>query len=333
MTTFYFIGGEDSDFTKIGVTTVDTSTNMRRTANARCALRIGPGQVAGDGWVGTLSAPQSSLWFTGRFFNSSSQPSTSAAEILQFRDSSGTKRLALHNNNSTLTLSKVSAAGAYTQLATSSFLPGNGITYKVDVSINYSASGSFQLYADGSPILSYTGNMVTDSATSIASFMLAAWNSNNNGSAWSEIICADVDTRSMGLTTLAPTANGNTFNFDAGNYASVNETILDDSTVITSGTVGQVAQFTVGSSGVSGAPAIRAVCVAARAGKGSTGPQSAKIGVRTGGADYVSGSIALQSGSLGRIQNIFVTNPATGNAWAASELTAAGFNVGIVSDT
>jgi hypothetical protein len=137
----------------------------------------------------------------------------------------------------------------------------------------------------------------------------------------------------MDLITLAPAASGNTFNFDSGSVSSINETTLDDATVITSGTVGQVAQFTVGSSGVTGSKAIKAICISARAGKGATGPANAKMSVRTGSADYSTSSIALQAGSVGRIQGVFTTNPGTGNAWTNSELTAAGFNIGIVSDT
>lgn len=330
MTTIYFAGGEDYDFTKLGACSVDTATtSARRTANARCSLKVNAGAGSTDGWSGTFSAPQSAFWLTARYYATNSYSSSSY--FIQLKDASGVTRLTVDIAPG-LRLSKVSAAGSVTSLATTAVTPAAATLIKVDMYVNYGASGTVQLYLDGTLVLSYSGNTVTDSATAIASVVLGGINT-NVPHYWSEVICADVDTRSMSLVTLAPTANGNTFNWDAGSYANINETTLDDTGVISSGTVGQVAQFTVGSSGITGNSAIKAVCVTARASAGTTGPQHVKASVRTGGADYASATIALQSGSLARIQGVFLTNPATGNAWVNSDVTAAGFNVGLVSDT
>lgn len=334
MTTIYFAGGEDYDFSKAGSVAVDTTTTFRRTAYTRCSLKVTQNSANNylDGWTATLSAPQSSFWLTARFYG----PNVSGTgyTLLRFSDASGVVRLLvdLTTSGTVMRVSKVNAAGTITPLATTNTVPITQALMKFDLFINYAASGSFQFYVDGALILSYSGNLLTDSATSVSSFFLGGL----FGAAcyWSEVICADTDTRTLGLVTLAPSANGNLFNWDAGSVTSINEVTLDDTGVITSGTVGQVAQFTVGASGVSsGNLAIKAVCITARAVKGATGPQNVKLGVRTGGADYVSADIPLQSGAFGRIQTAFMVNPGTSNAWLVSEVSAAGFNIGVVSDT
>lgn len=330
MTTYYFAGGEDHDFTKLGSCGVNTSnTDARRTAYARCGLSVAYSNP-GEGWVGTLSSSASAFWFSARAYSLASP--SSGFELLAFNDASGVKRLVVDISSSGFRLAKYNAAGTLTSLATSAVSLAYTTLQKLDAYLNYTASGSFQLYLDGTLVLSYTGDMLTDSATSIAAFRLGSQNA-STGTIWSEVICSDSDTRSMSLVTLAPSANGNTFNFTSGSVSSINETTLDDGTVITSNTVGQIAQFTVGSSGISGSAAIKAVYLSARASKGSTGPQTMKFNVRTGGADYAGTALALQNGSLARVAYTFSTNPASSSPWAASDLTAAGFNIGVTSNT
>jgi hypothetical protein len=330
MSTFYFVGGEDHDFTKSGPCTVDTATTAaRRIGYARCSLKIAS-TAASDAWSATLSAQQSSFWLTARaYFNLVSR---NFAEVVSLLDSGGNRRVVLKldsASNNKWQLIKRNAAQTTTVLLTSSASVPSGVLSKIDVFVNFAAAGSLQLYVDGTLVLSYSGDLTTDSVTSLAGFALGH---TDNTSYWSEVICADTDTRGLSLATLAPSANGNSFTFDSGSVSSINETTLDDATLISSGTAGQLAQFTVGSSGITGNPAVKAVCVTARAAKGGSGPQNAKMSVRTGGADYLSGSLALPA-SLGRIQGVFTTNPGTSAPWAPTELTAAGFNVGIQSVT
>lgn len=334
MTTFFFAGGEDHDFSKIGSIAVDTTTTFRRAANTRCSLKVTQqsGTNYADGWTANFSAPQSSFWLTARFY---CVGTASAGNVLfRFTDSSGVVRLIIDiaNFGSSLRFSKIDAAGTVTVLGSTTTLLAASQLSKIDVFVNYAASGSIQFYVDGTLTFSYSGNLLTNSATAIASAFLGGI----SGSAfyWSEVICADTDTRALGLVTLAPSANGNLFNWDVGSYTNISEITLDDTTLISSGTVGQVAQFTVGASGVtSGNVTIKGICISARAIKGATGPQNVKLGVRTGSADYVSAAIPMQSGAFGRIQTAFMTNPGTSNAWAVSEVSAAGFNIGVVSDT
>lgn len=334
MANIFFVGGEDHDFTKNGICAVDTATTAaRRTANTRCGLRVGPGASVPDAWTATLTSPQASFWLTARFFNNTGYGP--GQEFMTLRDAAGVKRIAIVINSSAngLQLQKRDAVGAQTNLAGTTFVPFGSAVQKFDVFVNYAASGSVLVYADGTLVLSYTGNVVTDSATTLSAFSLGGVHTNAAVACyWSEVIASDNDTRFMSLITLAPAANGNTNNWDVGTVGNINEVTLDDTTVITSGTAGQLAEFTVGSSGVTGTTPIKAVCISARAGKGVSGPQNAKFAVRTGSADYLTSAIALQAGSVARIQGVFATNPATGSAWTNADLTAAGFNIGIQSE-
>lgn len=336
--TFYFVGGEDHDFTKVGSAAVDTATTAaRRTANSRCTLRADNGTVGSSEWRAALSSAVSSVWVGARFYISANSAGSNPNYFLSFFD--GTNRrliLTVSTGGSTgfLQLSKRNAAGTVTVLATSSNTLAVTSILKIDVSLTYAAAGAVKVYLGGTLIIDYSGDVTTDSATSVDSL---AFGHPIGGSAstqftyWSEIIAASEDTRALNLVTLAPTANGNTFNWDTGSYASINETVIDDTSLITSATAGQLAQFAINSSGITGTPAIRALCVSARAQKGGTGPQNAKMSVRSGGADQLSSVVSLPA-AMNRVAYIFATNPGTSGAWAYSDLTAAGFNIGIQSE-
>jgi hypothetical protein len=329
--TFYFVGGEDHDFTKVGACTVDTATTAaRRTANARCALKVGTSATITDGWVGSLSQPVSSLWMTARFYPTGSNVSANS-EFFSLTDGT-VRRLLLRINGSTnkYELCKRTSASSTTLLATSSVALTFSVAQKLDVNVTYGTSGSVNVYLDGTLVISYSGDVTTDSATTLSGFVLGVHTA-VSACYWSEIIAASEDTRALNLVTLAPTANGNTYTFDTGNYANVNETVTDDTGLITSGTAGELAQFTVNASGITGTPAIRALCVSARAQKGGSGPQNAKMSVRSGGIDQLGSAVPLPA-AMNRAAYIFPTNPGTGGSWAYSDLTAAGFNIGIRSE-
>lgn len=336
--TYYFIGGEDHDFTKIGACTVDTSTTAaRRTANARCALKVGASSAVTDGWSGTLSAAASQFWLSTQLYFSNTGASNTSAEMIVLLDGT-TRRLKLQPSANvsgavTWVLNKVTSSGTSTALATASAAIATSTLIKVDIYVNYATSGQVQVYIGGTKIIDYSGDVTTDSATTLSGFVLGQAASSNSlvSANWSEVIVGTDDTRSLNLITLAPTANGNTFAW-SNSYANLNEVTTDDTGICTSGTAGDLGQVTISSSGITGTPAIRAVCVSARAQKGGTGPQNLQLNVRTGGSDYFSGTQSLPT-AFGRVAAIFEQNPATSSAFAYTDLTAAGFNIGAKSIT
>ncbi|SFB02581.1 hypothetical protein SAMN04515620_11331 [Collimonas sp. OK607] len=347
--TILFAGGEDADFNRLGGVSVDTVTSAaRRPANARCSLKVAS-SARGDGWQAVLSVPSSSFWLTaqGYILDTLNTVSASASQLMAFQDSAGVRRLALVpqlNSYSTLgslhwQLVKLNAAGTQTILATSSSGITGNVLSKFDVFINYAVAGQVQVYSGGTKIIDYSGDVTTDSATALASVVLGEPLAEDSGNSiygitstyWSEVIAATTDTRAMSLATLPPAAAGNAFAW-TGAATDISEITLDDTTQIISLTAGQIAETTVTSTSLAGTPGIVALVLNARAQKGGTGPQNVDLMVRTGGTDYASADIALPV-SLSRISNVWSTNPATGSAWTASDLTAAGFNVGIKSVT
>lgn len=340
---FLFVGGEDSDFNKLGACAVDTANAAaRRTGKARCSLKVASGAL-GDGWQAVFSGAASSFWLTGRgYFTSIPNVATSSpSHMIALLDAAGVRRLALvlpagsyvSNYTKYWRLVKIDAAGAMTTLATAGNTLSTDTLQKVDIYVNYAVAGQVQVYLDGTKIIDYSGDVTTNSATALASAVFGQDHANGSSFAdyWSEIIVSTTDTRSLSLVTLPPAAAGNAFNW-TGATSDVNEVTLDEATLITSATAGQIAQTTVATTGLAGTTGIVALVVNARAQKGGTGPQNADLLVRTGGVDYASADIVLPA-SLGRISKTWDTNPATSSAWTASDLTAAGFNIGIKSVT
>lgn len=325
---FYFVGGEDHDFSPIGSCFVNTAnTTARRTANARCSLIVAAAAV-NDGWQGALTAAVSDFWFTARFFN---EAVFGTQDWLVFLDGSTRRLLIKLDASGHIIIATRDATPTTTTLATSTLVLGLGVTpHKLDVQVSYGASGSVNVYVDGVLWVSYSGDVTTNSATTLSGFVLGS--TSGNGSAvvyWSEIVCGTADTRHMSVITLPPAANGNTFAW-SNTYASVDETTINDADLCASSSANDVMQTTVTSSGITGTPAIRAVAVSARAMKGASGPTQIQMNVRTGGSDYFSGTLALET-SFGRVSNIWETNPNTTAAWLYTAPTAVGFNIGAKS--
>lgn len=326
---YYFVGGEDHDFSRIGVVSVNTATTAaRRTANARCSLQVGSSPAATDGWQIAFGTTLTSFWHTGRFHSTTASNSNSH-DLIAYLDGT-TRRLIVHADGAThIRISKQDNAGTRTTLATSSNVFTNNTLYKLDVQVlNYGASATVNVYLDGTLWVTYTGDVTTNGSTSLSGVVHGHVSISGAGH-WSEIIVTTDDTRNLGLVTLPPAANGNTFAW-SNSYANVDETSTDDSDVCTSSAANEVMQTTVTSSGITGTPAIKAVCVAARATKGGAGPQNVQMMVRSAGADHVSSTIALPA-AFNRVAHIWEANPATAGAWAYTDVTAAGFNIGLKS--
>lgn len=324
---FYFVGGEDHDFGRIGSVSVDTAnTYARRTANARCSLQVGGGATVNDGWVGAFSSAISDFWFTARVI---SEGVFGTQDWLVFLDGATRRLLIKLDASGHIIIAKRDATPTTTTLATST-LTFAGILAKLDVQVSYGASGSVNVYVDGVLWVSYSGDITTNGATTLSGFVLGSASSNGGATVrWSEIACASVDTRHMSVITLPPAADGNAFDF-TNTYASVDEVTINDADLCASASANDLMQTTVTSSGITGTPAIRAVAVSARAMKGASGPTQIQMNVRTGGADFFSGTLALDT-SFGRVANIWETNPDTTAAWVYTEPAAGGFNIGAKS--
>ncbi len=204
----------------------------------------------------------------------------------------------------------------------------------MDLYINYASGGQVTLYCNGVQVASYTGNVTTNSATTLnqVQYSGSIYGNGTTSTYWSEMIVATTSTLSMRLASITPAANGNTDNWDTGGVSNINESTLNTATVNASGTSGQLQEYTIGTSTLpTGSYSVVGVFLNAYAQVDTTGPQHLQGVVRTGGADYTSVNYSPPQSAWGVISIPFLTNPATGSAWALSDLTNAGFNIGFES--
>ena len=170
--------------------------------------------------------------------------------------------------------------------------------------------------------------MTTDGNTTLAQLYLGAvittW------TYFSQVIISTTTTLYNHLLTMAPVANGNTMAW-TGLVSYINATSYNDANYISSATAGQIGEFTIPSL-PSGNYSIAAVVQVARAMATSGGPQNLEFDARTGGTDFTSANQTLST-SFSRYYYIWNTNPNTSVAWTTSDLGAAGFNLGVKSQT
>lgn len=334
MTTFYLVGGEDSEFSPTGATSIDTTAGHFRANYARSALKVTqPGNITiTDGWYASLPAV-SSLYVSAQMFMSAGS-ATNGYSIILKRGAINTLAF-MTDGGGHWRLVKTNAAGTTTVLVTSTFTVPAAVLARLDVYANYAVAGRVQLYVGGTLAIDYSGDVTTDSATTLDGVGFGSMNTNTGvagSTSWSEIIVADSDTRGMALASLTPLATGNTALW-TGAVTDINESTLSDTTTASTATAGQLEEFTVTpASAIGTTTGVLAVVVSARAAKGSTGPQNLQAAVRTGATDYVSANLPVTT-ILGTVQNVWATNPNTSATWAGSDLTAAGFNIGLKSIT
>jgi hypothetical protein len=337
--TILIAGGEDTSFALVGTTggASSGSTNIR-TAYARVGLNIGGTGITADPptnrWQTPAFAAQSTLWFHAQFGNlGSGTGTTSNAQMIRFLDG-GTCRIIIRGTGTAgqLKISTRNNAGTITDLATSAAGAFNGLItgpVQVDVKIIYSVSGSVTVWIDSTQVVTYSGDVTTNSATTLDQVEFVNTNAGLNGY-WSEVIVADADTRAMSLWTLAPQAAGNTQSWTPNTLGNINETTINDATLISTSSNNSISEWTTPTSAPSGTWAVEAIVQEARVQVGLTGPQHFDWITRTGGSDFTAGVSVAPTTSFSNFKNIWATNPNTTAAWAIGDI-ASGFNLGIKS--
>lgn len=341
MTTVYFAGGEDIDFTMFSGMIANANGGRFRPAFARCSIGDGSGNAAS---LAQNCQPfaASVFWAQARFCNSFAPGQVNNFALMTFADSGGVVRLRLVVTSfatgvAQIKVTKISAALVETTLFTGSIIWDNVATGQeataITFNINYAVAGSIQLYYKGVSIGSFAGDITTDAVTSLAFIQLRGTGGGNN-CFWSECIVGDFDPRSCSLQTFAPVANGNTHNFDTGTpaAANVNETLVSDATIDGSTVAGQIDEYTTAAV-ATGTFAVIAYGVSARALQAAGGPTKMDLAVRTAATDFFSADITLLTTFTG-YQNWWTNNPNTVAPWLTSQIgNTAGFNIGIKSVT
>lgn len=140
---YYFVGGEDFDFSPIGGPAVVTGGSFYRTAYARCTLNAGGSQS----WRVPASyglAVTGNFWLTARLGQTTGSP----GPLWTFNGPGDAAALSFWSDG---TLHKT-VSGVTTQIATSTgAVPFNVLT-KMDVFIDFNTSGTCLVYFDGDQI-------------------------------------------------------------------------------------------------------------------------------------------------------------------------------------
>jgi hypothetical protein len=334
--TILFAGSEDIDFITTGAVSMGTTAGWFRAGYVRGVIYTS-GSAADppvNRVASSIFASVSSLWAHGYVYKSSNTGDITNAPVMRFLDASGVCRLVIRvtATNQTWSVWTRNAAGTFTQLGANfvTNLVLAAVT-PIDVQINYGTSGLINVYVGGALVFTYSGNVTTDSATTLAQ---VEWNGvGTTNTLWSEMIVADIDTRYMGLFLLNSGTSGTRVEW-TGTSTNVNKAAINDATFITSATAAQVNEYKTGGIALPpGSFTVPAVVTSMRALVGATGPQHVDMGFNFNGtrfwsSDYAPGSAFGNFGPL-----LWPTNPSTSAPWTTTDIMAATFNYGVQSTT
>jgi hypothetical protein len=254
--------------------------------------------------------------FRGDFYNSAT--GTNSNPWVAFYNSSGTRVAHLIMNASQQVAFAFWNGTTYT---TSSFVtrPVWSTRGTLVVKITCGASGTYDVLWNGASILS--GSITSASCNNIAQTRVYNGCYNNMGY-WSQIMGADYDISSSHYSTLA--INGNSASNtgqSSGVYTDVNESPLDDATMINISTSGNKAGVTHAALTLPSGYAISAAIINAR-GRVAGSITDGKLGWRYGGTNYSSAGKSYTSSFEPR-SLISTTNPGTSTAWDQTSYNAA----------
>lgn len=327
-----FVGGEDLDFQSATGFTVSPGTHGigidatagRFRTKARYAISI-PCDASGGGTFNIRSAlfTGASYWLSFYLYSSSTSANANTT-VLSLCDASDLPRLRIRCNlGGAVQAVTVNTAGTETQIGSNfAAQPQIGLQ-KVDIFVNYAVAGRFTVYFNSSQVFNFTGDVTTNSVTTLGSkIIFGPWNVLNGITfGYSEIIVATRDTRSLNLETQVATANGNTHNFDGGTAANLAATSMatGDAAPNFATAAGLIQEYQFTPALPAGNYGVICVVHSIRAVVGITGPSKLEAMIRLGGTDYVSADLSL-TGSYSNYQVMWDLNPNTGLPWVQGDI-------------
>lgn len=330
MATNIWTGGEDESLFLVGAT-VDTTSGHYRSSYTREDIKCASGIQNGI-YAETPQRTLTSFWLTAQCYISG----VANNQIwLAFNDSSAVQRLYLETANASnqMLLIKQNAVGSKTTLLTSSAnFPSTSGIVRIDIFIDYTTTGNtFALFIGGALFMTYTGDITTDSATSLSTVLFGS-SATGSGTGWSELRLQDTDTRGIQfIGTLVPAANGNTDAWDVGGVTNINPVTINPANNNASGTATQLQEYTIATP-PTGNYTLLDLVVSTQASVGATGPQNIQMDVRTGGTSYPqSDASPAPATAAAPVQTSIPLNPNTGIAWTEADIANVGFNIGMKS--
>lgn len=269
---------------------------------------------------GLPSAAGTNIWIHFDIATDPIASSTSANRFIWY-DSSGNERIKINYADTTTQLVVQYWNGASFTSLTAITVGIDGVRQTIDMNVVCnSASGSINVYIAGTNRLN-SGTIDLSTTTDLKKFRFygATISSLTTDTWFSQVIVADESTIGWRLATFYPSGAGATSSW-TGAYTDIDETSYNDADFINSATANQVSTFAQTGPAMTGYT-VKAVIVAARAKRGSSGPANLQLALRSAGTDYFSASHALGLGYTAE-QNVWETNPATGAAWVNTAISA-----------
>lgn len=279
-------------------------TSFMDSSFVRTAVRIG----AFSGWAETPEWTAVQELWVHYYVSCDSRTS----DYLALMDGS-TAVFKMHTASGTMRLSYLSAPATWTQVGSAFTVPDNCY---LDIYFKSGASGEVGVYVNGVEQMTASASM-----TFAEDVTKARWtyvdNVYHNISA---IAVAEEPTIGWRVNQGYPSGNGANTAW-TGDYTSVDEAALSTADYIYSGTANQVETFTHTLVAAMTGYVPRAVAVAARSRRGSSGPQSLQLALRSGSTDYFSSSHSPGLG-FGAEVNVWNTNPDTSADWTSSQIAS-----------
>lgn len=335
--TILFAGGEDVDFTISpvcdGCSSYTAIAGTYRSSWSRGALQIGHIANGLYYWLSKPFTASSDVWGHAQTYSNVPDAPIANSWFFAFWSPDGTPSIAIRATGTAyqLKISTVDESGTATDLVTCPATYPVVSLSQFDIHVVYGVSGEVTLYNNGVEFCTYSGDVTTNSRTQINQAGL--YGMSGNGTWWSEVIVSTTTTLASNLLTLAPNANGNTQDWSGASPCTsiLNATAINDASYISTPSNNQLEQCKITGTIPAGAYNVDAVVTSMRGLVGGSGPQHMQYNVRTGGADYFSSDITPTTVFSNLPDVIWSVNPATSSAWATSDLSDTGFNIGVKS--
>lgn len=264
-----------------------------------------------------LSATATEIWMHAYIY----QEAVGASDYIYFETAAGVAgwKIALEANGR-YSVYKYSGASWGSALATSAspVLVSDG--GQIDVHLKIHATGTFNVYKNGTLVVTYAGDTTGDSAN-IGLIHFYGQSSSSNDMDLSQVVVTDtVDTRGWVLATLTPSGAGTTNNW-TGAYTDIDDTTYDETDYLSVATTAQLATFAAANidAAYTGAT-VKAVAVALRAKIDiASAIVNLKAALRVSGTDYLSANLVGPTNDAVSHsgQAVWETDPSTAAAWAS----------------
>ena len=315
-----WVGGEDIDFPNGVSVCTNTNGSYFRTGYARFGVyTCGGGIAQSNAFKG---GGVTSVWLSAHVSVTNNYTKWVGLGKIGSTGSLWLGNSAIGGNYGQLALWTYNA-GTWTRLA---YEPMTSLVYaaqgKVDMQvISYGASATVNVYANGTgtPVITYTGNVVTGGNLNLDSVVITGI----SNEVISEVIVSTSDTRALSLATMAPSGAG-TVNQWTGTYSNISPNSYNDTVFITDNTSSDVFESTVNAipSGNFGVPLVK---IGARGAQAASGLTSISVGVKTNGSTNAPAAVA-QSTTFGETETYYSTNPVTSTNWVTTDLSSLQLN-------